>query len=111
MEENMANTNDRNSKAATSTSRANPSAANAPGKGSGAHGSTETQSLPKTWDDINVGSEVIAFESSEDGWWEAIVTEINGEMLTLRWRDYPRQPMAARAGQFALRLYHRLVPC
>ena len=100
----MANTNDRNPKAATSTSKANPSTANAPGKGSGAQGSTETQSLPKTWDDIKVGSEVIAFESAEDGWWEAIVTEITGEMLTLRWRDYPRQPLVARRRhQVALR--------
>ena len=101
----MANTNDRNPKAATSTSKANPSAAHAPGKASSAaHGSTESQPLPKTWDDIKVGSEVIAFESAEDGWWEAIVTEINGEMLTLRWRDYPRQPMVARRRhQVALR--------
>ena len=101
----MANTNDRNPKAATSISKANPSAANAPGKASsGAQGSTESQPLPKTWDDIKVGSEVIAFESAEDGWWEAIVTEINGEMLTLRWRNYPRQPLVARRRhQVALR--------
>ena len=100
----MANTSDRNSKAATSTSRAAPSAATTPGKGSGAQGSTESQPLPKTWDDIKVGSEVIAFESAEDGWWEAIVTEITGEMLTLRWRDYPRQPLVARRRhQVALR--------
>ena len=100
----MANTNDRNPKAATSTSKAAPPAANAPGKGSGAHGPTESQPLPKTWDDIKIGSEVIGFESAEDGWWEAIVTEINGEMLALRWRDYPRQPMVARRRhQVALR--------
>ena len=101
----MVNTNDRNSKVATSTSKANPSATTTPGKASsGVHGSTESQPLPKTWDDIKVGSEVIAFESAEDGWWEAIVTEINGEMLTLRWRDYPRQPMVARRRhQVALR--------
>ena len=101
----MANTSDRTSKAATSTSKANPSAANAPGKASSAaHGSTESQPLPKTWDEIKVGSDVIAFESAEDGWWEAIVTEISGEMLTLRWRDYPRQPLVARRRhQVALR--------
>ena len=100
----MANTNDRNSRAASGTSKANPSATTTPGKASSTHASTETQSLPKTWDDIKVGSEVIAFESAEDGWWEAIVTEITGEMLTLRWRDYPRQPMVARRRhQVALR--------
>ena len=47
--------------------------------------------LPRTWDDIRVGSVVIGHESSEDGWWEAIVTEIRGDLLTLRWRDYPKQ--------------------
>ena len=46
---------------------------------------------PKTWNDIKVGSLVIAHESDESGWWEAIVTEIKGEQLTVRWRDFPRQ--------------------
>jgi hypothetical protein len=26
----------------------------------------------------------------EDGWWEAIVTGRDGDMLTLKWRDYPK---------------------
>jgi len=52
--------------------------------------------LPKSWDDIDVGHLVIAYENSEDGWWEAIVTEKNKDMLTLRWRDYPKQPTVTR---------------
>ncbi len=46
---------------------------------------------PKTWSEVKVGSLVIAHESLEDGWWEAIVTEIKADQLTVRWRDFPRQ--------------------
>jgi hypothetical protein len=53
-------------------------------------------SLPKTWEDIKVGSLVIAHESHEDGWWEAIVTSMTDTTLTLKWRDYPRQPIVTR---------------
>ena len=28
---------------------------------------------------------------SPEGWYEAIVVEANGDMLTTRWRDYPRE--------------------
>ena len=30
--------------------------------------------------------------SLNDGWWEAIVLARDGDMLTLKWRDYPWQP-------------------
>ena len=53
-------------------------------------------SMPKSWADIKVGSLVIAHESVVDGWWEAIVTEVNGDKLTIKWRDYPRQPTVIR---------------
>ena len=47
---------------------------------------------PKTWSEIQLGSLVIAQEDDiEDGWWEAVVTEVRDDALTLRWRDYPRQ--------------------
>jgi hypothetical protein len=52
--------------------------------------------MPKTWGEIAVGSQVLAQESVAEGWWEAIVTDINGEKLTLRWRDYPRYPTFVR---------------
>ena len=32
----------------------------------------------------------------EDGWYEAIVVEANGDMFTLRWRDYPRERRIVR---------------
>src|SRR3954464_11973856 len=39
---------------------------------------------------------VIAQESHEDGWWEAIVVAIENDRLVLRWRDYARQPCVRR---------------
>jgi hypothetical protein len=50
------------------------------------------QGLPKNWEEIATGHLVIAQASLEDGWWEAIVIERAGDMLTLRWRDYPKFP-------------------
>lgn len=53
--------------------------------------------LPRSWADITVGSLVIAPENPvELGYYEAIVLERNGDMLTLRWRDYPKQPIQTR---------------
>ncbi len=56
----------------------------------------QARGLPRNWDDIDVGHLVIAYENSEDGWWEAIVVEKNKDMLTLRWRDYSKQPTVTR---------------
>jgi hypothetical protein len=48
--------------------------------------------LPRTWDEIEPGHLVIAQESLDYGWWEAIVLDRKDDMLTLRFRDYPRLP-------------------
>jgi hypothetical protein len=48
--------------------------------------------LPRNWDEIAPGHLVIAQESLEYGWWEAIVLDRKDDMLTLRFRDYPRLP-------------------
>jgi hypothetical protein len=53
--------------------------------------------LPRNWHDISVGDVVLAQEQDpEDGWYEATVIEVNGDMLTLRWRDYPRERKLVR---------------
>jgi hypothetical protein len=52
--------------------------------------------LPKTWDEIAPGHLVIAQEALANGWWEAIVLDRHGEMLTLRFRDYPTLPKFVR---------------
>jgi hypothetical protein len=56
----------------------------------------EASSRPESWEAIRVGSLVIAHESPEDGWWEAIVVAVENDQLLLRWRDYPRQPCVRR---------------
>ena len=62
-----------------------------------------TPSLPKTWADLRPGSLVIAQENLAEGWWEAVVVDVVGDNLTLRWRDYPKfGPFVRSANQVAL---------
>ena len=52
--------------------------------------------LPRSWDEIGSGHLVIAQESLEYGWWEAIVLDRKGDSLTLQYRDYPHLPKFVR---------------
>jgi hypothetical protein len=52
--------------------------------------------LPRSWDDIAAGHLVIAQESLEYGWWEAIVLARKGDSFTLQYRDYPHLPKFVR---------------
>jgi hypothetical protein len=52
--------------------------------------------LPRTWEEIAPGHLVIAQESLEYGWWEAIVIARKDDVFTLRFRDYPHLPKFAR---------------
>jgi hypothetical protein len=52
--------------------------------------------FPRSFDDIGPGHLVIAQETLEFGWWEAIVLERHGDMLTMRFRDYPKLPKFRR---------------
>jgi hypothetical protein len=54
------------------------------------------QDLPRTWDDLAPGHLVIAKESLELGWWEAIVIERTGDLVTVKYRDYPQYPPLVR---------------
>jgi hypothetical protein len=49
------------------------------------------QGYPRDWDDISVGHLVLAPDGAV-GWWEAIVIARDGDVLTLRWRDYSNIP-------------------
>jgi hypothetical protein len=52
--------------------------------------------LPQSWNEIAAGHLVIAQESLEYGWWEAIVLARNGDTFTLQYRDYPHLPKFVR---------------
>jgi hypothetical protein len=54
------------------------------------------QDLPRAWDDLVPGHLVIARETLEVGWWEAIVIERTGDLVTVRYRDYPQYPPMVR---------------
>jgi hypothetical protein len=54
------------------------------------------QDLPRTWDELAPGHLVIARETLEVGWWEAIVVERTGDLVTVRYRDYPQYPPMVR---------------
>jgi hypothetical protein len=58
--------------------------------------SANTKPLPRSWDEISAGHLVIVQESLACGWWEAIVLERNGDVLTLKYRDYPKYPKLRR---------------
>jgi len=48
--------------------------------------------LPRTWDEVGPGHLVIAHESLDYGWWEAIVLDRKDDVFTLRYRDFPKLP-------------------
>jgi hypothetical protein len=73
-----------------------------------ADGEDSAPKRPISWDKIGVGSIVLAQESFDDGWWEAIVLEVKKDMLTLAWRDYPRQPNVTRDRAAVALLYPSL---
>ena len=66
---------------------------------SGAAGSKPSGSppnLPRNWQEIGIGDLVVAQQSRDDGWYEAIVVEAADDMLTVRWRDYPQERQIVR---------------
>ena len=54
-------------------------------------------SIARDWDAIKVGSLVVAYESDDDGWWIARVSEVKGDgLFVLKWRDFPDMPPVLR---------------
>jgi hypothetical protein len=52
--------------------------------------------LPRDWDTLKVGDLVLATEGEQEGWWEAVVKNVVGEMFTLQWRDWQDEPVFVR---------------
>ena len=53
--------------------------------------------LPLSWEILVANHLVIAAEGKpQDGFWEALVVKVEGETMTLQWRDYPRQKQFKR---------------
>jgi hypothetical protein len=73
-----------------------PPASEASGGAAGSRPPGSSPNLPRHWHEIGLGDLVVAQQSLEDGWYEATVIEVNGDMLTLRWRDYPRERKLVR---------------
>jgi hypothetical protein len=67
-----------------------PEPANTPPSGTNPSRDGDSRLLP-SWENIGPGHLVLANESREDGWYEAIVVERIGEMAVLKWRDFPRE--------------------
>jgi hypothetical protein len=83
------------------------------GGSSGASGSLPGGSappLPQNWQEIGVGHLVVAHDDPTEGWYEAIVTATDGDMLTLRWRDYPRERRIVRHRNRIALLYPKAKP-
>ncbi|MEW6450048.1 MAG: hypothetical protein AB1490_05330 [Pseudomonadota bacterium] len=58
--------------------------------------------MPKTWDEIQPSSLVIAQDSLSAGWWPAVVTKRRGKQLVLKWRDYPTSEFIRDVNSVAL---------
>jgi len=81
---------------AASTGNGLSAAADGFGASSSGGGAANAPKWPVDWDEIGVGSVVLALEAPEYGWWESIVIGVNGQSVSLKWRDYPREPVFVR---------------
>jgi hypothetical protein len=53
--------------------------------------------VPTKWDDVGVGSLVLASTGPREGWFESVVVEVKGDSLfVLRWLDWPSDPSFVR---------------
>ncbi|SDA68981.1 hypothetical protein [Sinorhizobium sp. NFACC03] len=51
---------------------------------------------PEDWSKLLVGDLVLARETAEEGWFEAIVVEATDDRFRLRWQDWPELPTFTR---------------
>jgi hypothetical protein len=77
----------------SSATKAEPASAAPPNP---PEGTSKADLAPETWDDIGVGSIVLATEGPQEGWFESIVLRAEYDVFMLRWRDWPRLPTFTR---------------
>ena len=59
--------------------------------------------LPSSWDAIEVGHLVLGqADAADEGWWETIVTHVDGDMLTLQVQDNPAMTIVRHRSAVAL---------
>jgi len=51
------------------------------------------------------GSLVLATLGAGEGWWESLVVEMKEDLLTLKWRDWPKEPSFVRRTSQIARLH------
>src|SRR3954469_13923322 len=66
-----------------------------PANPNGGHGNGDPPA-PGTWADIDAGSLVLATTGPGEPWYESVVVKAAGDVLTLKWRDYPDDPQFVR---------------
>jgi len=59
-------------------------------------GKKATGNLPSDWIAIAAGDMVVAMISPDEGWWSCIIVERDGDLLKLRYRDFPKRPEFVR---------------
>lgn len=52
---------------------------------------------PEDWSKLLVGDLVLARETAEEGWFEALIVEATDDRFRLRWQDWPELPSFTRA--------------
>jgi hypothetical protein len=75
-----------------------------------AHREPTAQDLPGTWDEVAPGHIVLAREILDCGWWEAVVVERTGDLVTVRYRDYPEYPLTLVRHRSAIALISAPAP-
>jgi len=64
------------------------------------------------WRQLKPGSLVLAAAFDEqdnlDGWWEAVMVRIDDGEFLVRWRDYPKEPVASRSHEYIALLHPKL---
>jgi hypothetical protein len=60
-------------------------------------------SKPRDWEEIKVGSLVLAWDRSSETWYEAVVINVVDGACRLKWLEYPdEKPIVRRREQLAL---------